>query len=92
MNIGHLRSGNLTWTSGMIQNDYARSLFGGVDEPETPIKTILEYLIAPYAVFGGVDMFIYIQVSRVFMNTTFGKNLLYGYIVIIIVTSSNAVV
>jgi len=40
-------------------------MFGG-DDPPTPIATVLEWLIKPYALHGGVDMFIYIQVDLKF--------------------------
>jgi hypothetical protein len=67
---GQLRSGNLTWYA--VAQNKARLMFGG-DDPETPIKTVLEWLIIPYAIFGGVDMFIYIQVDRKHMNSSYGK-------------------
>jgi hypothetical protein len=58
---GQLRTGNLTWDQ--VRPFKEKSWFGG-DDPDTPIKTVLEWLIVPYALYGGVDMFIYIQVDR----------------------------
>jgi hypothetical protein len=45
----------------------------GGDDPEKPIKTVLEWLIVPYALYGGVDMFIYIQVDRNSTHNASGK-------------------
>jgi hypothetical protein len=67
MLVGQLRSGNLTWDSGKIGYDKARRMFGS-DDPPSPIATVLEWLIKPYALHGGVDMFIYIQVDLKFLG------------------------
>jgi hypothetical protein len=64
---GQLRAGNLSWDQVKYSRD--RLMFGG-DDPDTPIQTVLEWLIVPYALYGGVDMFIYIQVDRNHVNST----------------------
>lgn len=56
-------TGNLTWSSGKLRQDSSLNNFGDED-PETPIATILEWVIKPLALYGGVDVFIYIQVDR----------------------------
>jgi hypothetical protein len=67
---GQLRAGNLTWSQ--VKYFKQKNWFGG-DDPVTPIRTILEWLIVPYALYGGVDMFIYIQVDRKQMNSNYSK-------------------
>lgn len=67
---GQLRSGNVSFMSGMVAEQRNAHYFGG-DDPPTPIRTCLEWLIAPLAKAGGVDLFIYIPVDR---NTTYNKN------------------
>lgn len=59
---GQLRSGNMSWWSGLLRPDKSFYMFG-FDDPETPILTQLSSLIEPFAKHGGVDMFIYIQVD-----------------------------
>lgn len=67
---GQLRAGNLTWW----QMKYTKErLMYGADDPDTPIKTILEWLIIPLALHGGVDMFIYIQVDPRHMYSNYSE-------------------
>jgi hypothetical protein len=67
---GQLRTGNLTWNQ--VKYFKERRWFG-VDDPDTPIQTVVEWLIVPYALYGGVDMFIYIQVDRNHTNANGNK-------------------
>jgi hypothetical protein len=60
---GHLRSGNISFASGLSHvHNFGRTKFGP-DGPPTPIKTVLDRLILPLALHGGVDVFIYIPVG-----------------------------
>lgn len=54
-------------------------MFGG-DDPPSPIDTVMEWLIKPYALHGGVDMFIYIQVDLKFKNDSLPRELPMLYI------------
>lgn len=56
---GQMRSGNLTWTSGKLRNNAAFRMFGNEDPP-TPIQTILEFLMKPIAIYGGLDVFMFV--------------------------------
>lgn len=72
---GQLRSGNMSWFSSELAREGSppwRFRFFNEEDPDTPIQTILERLVIPYALFGGVDMFIYIQVNRKHMSSSYG--------------------
>jgi hypothetical protein len=60
---GQLRSGNVSFMSGKVTEQRNAHYFGS-DDPPTPIRTCLEWLIAPLAILGGVDLFIYIPADR----------------------------
>jgi hypothetical protein len=60
---GQLRSGNLTFTSGNIKYTSKLKWFGAQDG-KTPIETMLQYVIEPIARYGGIDLFIFVQVRR----------------------------
>lgn len=53
--------GNTSWLSGKLIDDYAVRLFCNED-PETPIATILELVLKPLALYGGIDVFIFTQI------------------------------
>ena len=50
---GHIRTGNITWNSGKIHYDKSSKLFSG-DDPETPIQTMIEWLMKPLAIYGTI--------------------------------------
>jgi hypothetical protein len=60
---GHLRSGNVSFLSGKIHEQRWAKYFGE-DDPPTPIRSQLDHLLRPFALYGGIDLFIYIPVSR----------------------------
>lgn len=59
---GQLRSGNYSFTSGKLQYDQKIRWFGN-DDGKTPIETVIFNVINRVALYGGVDLFIYIQVN-----------------------------
>lgn len=67
---GELRCGNISFNSPVLHvhdENHHHPRYKGKFSPtdsRTPIETILEYLLTPLALHGGVDLFIYISIPR----------------------------
>ena len=58
---GELRSGNMTWRHKMLRRNQALAMFG-VEDPPTPIETIIQWLFEIIiSQGGGLDVFYYVQ-------------------------------
>ena len=60
MITGQLRSGNVSFSSGLIQDDFQSQNFGA-DDPPTVILTQIEWFLKPLAEHGGLDVFMFVD-------------------------------